>query len=40
MRELIVAFRVTVLERDRLKLRAEMNNQSVSELIRKKVIED
>ena len=40
MREVIVAFRVTEPERDRLKLRAEESNQSVSDLIRTKVIQD
>ena len=40
MREVIVAFRLTKPERDELKKRASENNQSVSELIRTKVIED
>jgi hypothetical protein len=38
MREVIVAFRVTEPERDRLKLRAEENNQSVSDLIRTELL--
>jgi hypothetical protein len=40
MREVIVAFRVTALERDRLKSRAKESNQSVSDLIRTKIIQD
>jgi hypothetical protein len=40
MREVIVAFRVTVLERDRLKSRAKESNQSVSDLIITKIIQD
>ena len=39
MREIIVSFRVTESERDNLKLKAEENNQSVSDLIREKIFE-